>query len=159
MTTKNSITGDTIQTKPSTDAYRKGYDRIFNRGDVEAQEVTLGIEEPHDQSDLLILHHAPSYLLEIHNDKPIATIGHDGTVTIHQKGADKEAAELFWASMQIKGQTLFSQIADLQSKVCVLKMKNTNLEEYNDVLSAELRYAAVALDFQDDLIDLLPEDI
>lgn len=33
MATKNSITGDSIQTKPTTDKYRDNYDKIFARKD------------------------------------------------------------------------------------------------------------------------------
>ena len=31
MTTRNDITGDKIQTKPSTEAYSAGYDNIFGK--------------------------------------------------------------------------------------------------------------------------------
>lgn len=31
MTSRNDITGDTIQTKNSNDAYRDGWDRIFGK--------------------------------------------------------------------------------------------------------------------------------
>jgi len=35
MTARNDITGDAIQTKGSTDAYRDGWDRIFGKKDEE----------------------------------------------------------------------------------------------------------------------------
>jgi len=32
MTTRNSITGDKIKSKPNSDEYRSNYDLIFNKG-------------------------------------------------------------------------------------------------------------------------------
>lgn len=40
MTTKNEHTGATQQTKPPTDAYREGWDRIFKKVD-ELKEVVM----------------------------------------------------------------------------------------------------------------------
>jgi ArsR family metal-binding transcriptional regulator len=42
----------------------------------------------------------PTYLLSIYNQEgPIVTIDYDGTVTMHQHGKEKEAAEIFWEAM------------------------------------------------------------
>lgn len=38
MTTRNDITGDAIQTKQSSDAYRSGWDRIFGKKNANAQQ-------------------------------------------------------------------------------------------------------------------------
>lgn len=38
MTAKNEITGDSIISRPATDSYREGYDRVFSSWE---QEVTL----------------------------------------------------------------------------------------------------------------------
>ena len=37
MATRNDVTGDSIASKPSTDAYRDGWDRIFGKAEQEAQ--------------------------------------------------------------------------------------------------------------------------
>lgn len=146
MVTRNNITGDKIQTKPSTDCYRNNYDRIFNRGDVEAPEVigvdmaegeeqgvTLEIETPEELFGLpLVLDKSmPPYLMELHNDgEPIATIAPDGTVTIHQEGGDKEAAKIFWSSMELEGNNLHMKIAELTAENVILRDKNEKLEEH-----------------------------
>ena len=38
MATKNDATGDTIQSKTNSDAYRSNYDRIFNKTQDEKEE-------------------------------------------------------------------------------------------------------------------------
>lgn len=35
MTTRNDITGDTLQTKATTDKYRDGWDRIFGKKELD----------------------------------------------------------------------------------------------------------------------------
>ena len=39
VTAKNPITGDTIATKETTDAYREGHDRIFGKKEADEPEV------------------------------------------------------------------------------------------------------------------------
>lgn len=39
MSTKNDITGDSIQTRPSTSAYRDGHERIFGKKDPPTERV------------------------------------------------------------------------------------------------------------------------
>lgn len=41
MAAKNDITGDSIKSKPNTDAYAKGWDRIFRKGGAKKGEITL----------------------------------------------------------------------------------------------------------------------
>ena len=42
MAAKNDITGDSIRTKPSkSDAYAKGWDRIFGKGMKKGDELTV----------------------------------------------------------------------------------------------------------------------
>lgn len=48
MTAKNDITGDTLVSKTSTDAYREGYDRIFGK-----KSVTLVTNLPNGELSLL----------------------------------------------------------------------------------------------------------
>ncbi len=45
MTSKNDITGDSQKTKPSTDKYREGYERIFNKNkELQAKVDSLMLE-------------------------------------------------------------------------------------------------------------------
>ena len=43
-TARNDITGDSIQSKPGTDLYRDGWDRIFGKKDTDEQAQ----EPPHN---------------------------------------------------------------------------------------------------------------
>ena len=47
MATKNDVTGDTISSKPTNDAFRKGWDRVFGN---ERQEVFV---EPTEDDSVL----------------------------------------------------------------------------------------------------------
>lgn len=46
MATHNDITGDKIKTKPPSDAYRNGYDLIFNRIRLDSNEWYLKTPPP-----------------------------------------------------------------------------------------------------------------
>lgn len=41
MAAKNDVTGDSIKSKPTTDAYAKGWERIFKKGSMKKGELTL----------------------------------------------------------------------------------------------------------------------
>jgi hypothetical protein len=61
-------------------------------------------------------------LLVIHGtDKPIASIGPDGTVTIHQLGAEPKAAKAFWDAIHVHGVSLFNRITTLEAENSALK--------------------------------------
>ena len=58
------------------------------------------------------------FLLEISNDNgSIVTIGHDGIVTIHQDGGEKEAAKRFYESLQFEGVNLYQKIEKLEQQI------------------------------------------
>lgn len=46
MRTKNDITGDALVTKPSSDAYRDGWDRIFGKKETEKPVEAEATNEP-----------------------------------------------------------------------------------------------------------------
>lgn len=56
MTTKNDITGDTLATKETTDAYRDGYDRIWGKKPESLQEekemIAVAVLRKHFDSSL-----------------------------------------------------------------------------------------------------------
>jgi len=60
----------------------------------------------------------PEYLVYIASadSKPLVTIKPDGTVVIHHPGADVEAAERFYRSLEIRGTTLFQEIERLRAE-------------------------------------------
>lgn len=41
MAAKNDVTGDSIKSKPTSDAYAKGWERIFKKGGMKKGELTL----------------------------------------------------------------------------------------------------------------------
>ncbi len=58
--------------------------------------------------------------------KPIVSIKADGTVVVHKLGGEKEAAEIFYRELQIRGKTLFARIAELEAEVASLKQTLSN---------------------------------
>lgn len=51
MTSKNDVTGDSIQTKIPSDSYRNNYDAIFRKKNKEDLPVAWTGREEKDQSD------------------------------------------------------------------------------------------------------------
>lgn len=64
-----------------------------------------------------------SFLLLIQgkDDKPLVTINYDGTVKVYHKGADKEAAETFYKSLELEGIGVFAKIKALEEENKKLK--------------------------------------
>jgi hypothetical protein len=60
--------------------------------------MVISIEDPRDKSFT----------------KPLVTIRANGTVQIHEPGADVAAAQVFYRSLQVEGQTLHGKIKDLE---------------------------------------------
>ena len=62
---------------------------------------TLDIQHITDTSSSIKIP-TPEYLLRIHGDqnKPLVSIKPDGTVVIHEHGAEREAAEIFWRCVE-----------------------------------------------------------
>ena len=59
----------------------------------------------------------PEYLLHISGAKPLVSIKYDGTVVIHELGAEKEAAKIFYEALQINGRSLVARIATLEAEL------------------------------------------
>ena len=56
----------------------------------------------------------PSHLVKFHMDgEAPVTIKLDETVIIHEYGADKEAAKLFWCGLHVHGKNLLQRISEL----------------------------------------------
>jgi hypothetical protein len=60
----------------------------------------------------------PEYTLRIFgfNSEPLITLKPDGTVVIHKEGADKEAAKVFYETLQIYGKSLHQEIERLRAE-------------------------------------------
>jgi hypothetical protein len=58
-----------------------------------------------------------SYVLELFGapERPLITIDKDGTVTIHEEGAEKEAARVFYEALEFEGRTLVKRIETLET--------------------------------------------
>lgn len=89
MTARNDITGDMIQTKGSTDAYRDGWDRIFGKKNkswtsvVQENGDELIIEIPQEALDELGWKIGDTLIWEISDDSVILRkkqIGHPTVV-------------------------------------------------------------------------------
>lgn len=48
------------------------------------------------------------------DERPLVTIAKDGTVTIHEEGAEKEAARVFYGALEFEGRTLYKRIEALE---------------------------------------------
>jgi len=78
---------------------------------------------------------AEMFLFAIYNadiDEPLVTIEMDGTVVIHEYGAEKEAAEIFWSALHFYGKDLIQQVSDLEAENKCLKNKLKMYDEQND---------------------------
>ena len=78
------------------------------------------------------------------SNKLLVSIKLDGTVVIHEAGADKEAARVFYESLQLQGQTLFQRIATLEAESGILARCQESLSEVTaerDGLKAALQKA------------------
>ena len=64
-------------------------------------------------------HATESFALRLYGDgqKPLVTIAHDGTVTIHEEGAEEEAARVFYRSLEFEGKTLYKRIEKLREAI------------------------------------------
>jgi hypothetical protein len=51
------------------------------------------------------------------SNRPLVTVGNDGTVTIHEYGAERQAAEIFWNALQVAGMSLVARIAALEDEL------------------------------------------
>jgi hypothetical protein len=82
-------------------------------------------------------------LLTIHGtaSEPLVTVKPDGTVEIHKHGADKEAAEVFWRSLQIYGQTIIQQRDALAAELAIYKGREEAKQLVINQLEAALREA------------------
>jgi len=59
----------------------------------------------------------PEYLLRISGAKLLVSIKYDGTVVIHELGAEKEAAKIFYEALEINGKSLVARIAALEAEL------------------------------------------
>lgn len=60
----------------------------------------------------------PEFMVQFSNSmEKIVTIHNDGTVEIHKEGGDKEAAKVFYESLQIEGTTLHQKIDRLTAEL------------------------------------------
>lgn len=67
-----------------------------------------------------ILTAPPVEYLMAFNASPTREIAHikpDGTVVLSEPGADREAARLFWDSIQFRGTTLIVRIRELETRL------------------------------------------
>ena len=105
----------------------------------------------------------PPHLLQLHEDgnmaKPLVTVDLDGTVTIHQKGKEEKAAEIFWNAVQthLRLDPILQEIRNtmsLKERLCkskkimsrALNMFKTNLQNSNeDHPDMEAIFEAIAL--------------
>ncbi len=79
------------------------------------------ISLPGDQTFKFVQSPPESILYLQNNNEPILEISHDGTVTVHKYGAEKEAACLFYEFLQFEGQTLYQKIEALEEEIKILK--------------------------------------
>lgn len=49
--------------------------------------------------------------------KPLITVKQDGTVVVHEYGADKEAARMFYESLHLEGTTLYQKVAEQADEI------------------------------------------
>lgn len=97
------------------------------------------------ESSLTITAPVPQYILAISdmNNEKLVEIKPDGTVIVVREGADKEAARVFYESLQIQGQTLFQQLAERDQEIERLKslddtaMRLVLCHDERDALRAE----------------------
>lgn len=90
------------------------------------------------------------------NTETIACIKPDGTVVLYKEGADKEAAKLFWGSLQIEGQTLHQRISDLRQLSEGLQLACDDLRAERDKLKGALE--ALLPGLEEDLLKARPGD-
>ena len=65
----------------------------------------------------------PEYTLRIGGSggKPLVSIKPDGTVIVHEPGADREAAKAFYEALQIRGRSLVARIAQLETELAAYR--------------------------------------
>jgi hypothetical protein len=70
----------------------------------------------------------PMYTISIYGtgNKLLVGIKPDGTVIINEPGADKEAAKVFYESLQYHGQSLVARIAELERELAAYRKSTGN---------------------------------
>jgi len=60
-----------------------------------------------------------SFALRLYGSKSqeLVTIGRDGTVTIHEEGAETEAARVFYEALEFEGKALHKRIETLEEAI------------------------------------------
>ncbi len=72
-----------------------------------------------EEESYLIVENPNPMLVEFYGGdtcKPIVTVKPDGTVVIHEYGDDKEAAKIFWGSLEFYGKGLLQRISELEAE-------------------------------------------
>lgn len=80
------------------------------------------------------------YLVKIRTEKngdPIVTIKMDGTVIIHKEGSDKEAAKIFYDSLQVEGRTLLHRIKLMDMVLKIYMDDETKVKKARNVIATE----------------------
>jgi uncharacterized small protein (DUF1192 family) len=83
----------------------------------------------------------PEYFLKIYDPdsddtKDLVTIRMDGTVEVHEYGAEPKSAKVFWDAIQLYGKTFIQQIQELRNRISELTSENEKLKAKLDMFNA-----------------------
>jgi len=68
----------------------------------------------------------PEYAMRVHGEdsRPLVTLKTDGTIIVHEMGADVEAATRFWDAIRFEGRTLREERDTARRELCEQAAEN-----------------------------------